>query len=128
MRMPRVILGLLLISAMAAPAVQAADEAQSLPPYTGNGPVEKLSRGLSNILGGWLEIPWNIDQRYSEQNTAASIISGVIYGSLYAVGRTALGAYETVTFFLPIPPDYVSTLPPVPYFQKSPRRRPLLWE
>ena len=89
---------------------------------------EKLGRGISNILGGWLEIPLNIQHHYSTRDTAGSIAIGMVYGAVYAVYRTGVGVYETATFLLPYPENYEPILPPVPYFTKDERRKPLLWE
>ena len=89
---------------------------------------EKFGRGVSNVLGGWLEIPWNIQHRYSTHDTVGSIATGILYGAVYAVVRTGVGAYETVTFLLPYPEHFEPILPPIAYFQKEPKRKPLLWE
>lgn len=88
----------------------------------------KLGRGVSNIAGGWLEIPLNLDQRYAPQDTGASIVTGAIVGVVRAVVRTGVGAYETATFLLPIPRRYAPILPTLEYFKKSEWRKPLLLE
>jgi len=90
--------------------------------------LEKLGRGLSNVAGGWLEIPLNIGTRYAPDNTAASLFTGTIYGILKGIVRTGVGAYETLTFFLPIPEDFAPILPILPYFQRTTKRQPLLLE
>jgi len=89
---------------------------------------EKLGRGASNALGGWLEIPLNIQQRYTEQDTGGSLFTGVVYGVVKGVVRTGVGVYEAVTFFLPYPENYAPILPTLPYFRKAGRREPLLLE
>ncbi len=89
---------------------------------------EKLGRGLGNIVGGWLEIPYQIDQRYTARNTAASIFAGTFIGVIKGVGRTLVGAYETVTFWLPLPEHFAPILPTLPYFDKAEPRQPLLLE
>lgn len=85
----------------------------------------KLGRGLSNFLAGWMEIPLNLDQRYSASDTAGSIVTGAAYGVVKGLVRTGVGAYETVTFFLPYPEDFAPILPTLPYFQHTTKRRPL---
>jgi len=85
----------------------------------------KLGRGLSNTLGGWLEIPLNLHQRYSTTDTAGSLFTGAISGVFKGLVRTGVGAYETVTFFLPYPEDFAPILPTLPYFQREPKERPL---
>ncbi len=86
---------------------------------------EKLGRGVSNALGGWLEIPLNIHQRYSKSDTAGSLLTGTAYGLVKGSVRTGVGLYETVTFFLPYPENFAPILPTLPYFQKHTRREPL---
>ncbi|MBI2104910.1 MAG: exosortase system-associated protein, TIGR04073 family [Candidatus Omnitrophica bacterium] len=85
----------------------------------------KLGRGLSNAFGGWLEIPLNFHQRYSMSDTAGSLFTGAAYGLFKGLVRTGVGAYETVTFFLPYPEDFAPILPTLPYFQREPKERPL---
>lgn len=82
-------------------------------------PVEKLGRGLANVATGWLEVPATIEQRYHEDDPAATMISGAFIGVFKAIGRTAVGAFETVTFLLPIPPDYGPILPPLYAYRKE---------
>ena len=85
---------------------------------------EKLGRGASNLLGGWLEIPLGVHQKYSRADTAGSVLTGTAIGCFKAVVRTGVGFYEIVTFFLPLPEDYAPILPTLPYFQKTTKRRP----
>lgn len=88
----------------------------------------KLGRGLSNLFGGWLEIPLNLHQRYSPQDTAGSLFTGAAYGIVKRLVRTGVGAYEAVTFFLPYPGQFAPILPTLEYFQRAPRRKPLPFE
>ena len=85
----------------------------------------KLGRGLSNILGGWLEIPLNMHRRYDPSDTVGSVLTGTAIGVFKGVVRTGVGAYETVTFWLPIPEDFAPILPTLEYFQKVPKHNPL---
>jgi putative exosortase-associated protein (TIGR04073 family) len=84
---------------------------------------EKAGRGVSNFLGGWLEIPLGVDQKYSKVDTAGSFFTGLGIGAFKGVVRTGVGVYEIFTFFLPLPEDYAPILPTLPYFQKTDRRR-----
>lgn len=86
---------------------------------------DKGGRGLSNFAFGWLEIPIGIQARYSESNTAGSFIAGAGVGVVKALVRTAVGAYEAVTFFLPYPEDFRPILPTLEYFRKTSGRRRL---
>ena len=90
--------------------------------------IEKLARGVANVLGGWLEIPLNIQQRYSQADTAGSLLTGSVYGLIKGVVRTGVGAYETVTFLLPYPENFAPILPTLEYFQHTTKREPLLLE
>ena len=85
----------------------------------------KLGRGLANFTGGWLEIPLNMHRRYSTGDTAGSLFTGAIYGVFKGLVRTSVGAYETLTFFLPYPEEFAPILPTLPYFQRETKQRPL---
>ena len=85
----------------------------------------KLGRGVSNALGGWLEIPINIHHRYAKSDVGTSFVTGLLYGVVKGVVRTAVGAYETVTFFLPYPEHFAPILPTLEYFQQSKKRERL---
>lgn len=85
---------------------------------------EKLGRGLSNALGGWLEIPSTIEQRYARTDTFGSLLTGAVLGTLKGVVRTGVGVYEAVTFFLPIPPHFAPILPTLGSFDETVPPRP----
>lgn len=85
---------------------------------------EKGGRGVSNLLLGWLEIPLTIHKRYTTSDVVASFLTGTAIGAFKAVMRTGVGAYETVTFFLPYPEDFAPILPTLEYFQRQTRRKP----
>ena len=89
---------------------------------------DKAGRGVSNLLGGWLEIPYNIQTRYSKSDTGGSLLTGLVHGLLRACVRTGVGAYEAVTFFLPYPENFAPILPTLPYYQKNKKHDPPLWE
>lgn len=89
---------------------------------------EKLGRGFSNTVGGWLEVPYQIEQRYTRGDTAGSLFAGTLIGLAKGVVRTVVGVYETVTFWLPLPEHFAPILPTLPYFNKAESRQPLLLE
>ncbi len=93
--------------------------------YDGAGAFEKLGRGLSNLFGGWLEVPATIHQRYTLQNTGGSFLAGAAEGLFRGVVRTGVGAYETLTFWLPFPRHFAPILPTLEYFKREPHRPPL---
>lgn len=84
--------------------------------------LQKLGRGVSNFLGGWLEFPLNIQSRYTEADTAGSLFTGAAYGVVKGVVRTGVGLYEVVTFFLPYPEQYAPILPTLEYFRATGKR------
>ncbi len=90
--------------------------------------IQKLGRGVSNALGGWLEIPLSIGEQYAGRDTGTSLVTGVLYGLIKGVVRTGVGVYEAVTFFLPYPNDFAPILPTLPYFQAKDKRKSLPFE
>jgi len=75
----------------------------------------KFSRGLGNAAGGWLEIPKNIVSESHASNAAIGLTWGTVKGAAHAVGRTAVGAAELGTFFVPndeiVHPTYAWSAP-----------------
>ena len=89
---------------------------------------DKLGRGVTNALGGWLEIPLNIQQRYRREDMLTSGVAGAMTGLVRGLVRTGVGVYETATFFLPLPENFAPILPTLPYFNRATKRPPLLFE
>ena len=75
-----------------------------------DNPATKLGRGLANFFTGWLEIPAEIGRQLQKKGEVAAAFVGPVLGLCKAVGRTAVGVYETVTFPFPVPPGYKSVL------------------
>lgn len=73
---------------------------------------KKLTRGLANILTGWVEIPKNIYDTSVEDNVLSGITVGLVKGVGMAIVRTGAGVYETVTFPFPIPEAFAPVLEP----------------
>ena len=132
-------LGLILMGCLVACRVQAEDT--PTPPagtdrtdevllrYNLHPAFEKLGRGLGNTVGGWLELPLNIQKRYAPGDAASSIFTGAVLGLVKGAVRTGVGAYEVVTFWLPYPEHYAPILPTLEYFNRADtRREPLLLE
>jgi putative exosortase-associated protein (TIGR04073 family) len=90
----------MLIGTVAVP--QSYDPDQDLPrPTLWQKRIEKLGRGVSNILFGWAEIPraWHIG--VTRQQPLTQILThGTIVGTSRFLIRTGLGVYETFTFFM----------------------------
>ncbi|MDQ6998301.1 MAG: exosortase system-associated protein, TIGR04073 family [Mariprofundus sp.] len=61
----------------------------------------KFTRGLANSVTGWGEIPKNIINESSDSNVLVGLTYGTVKGVVHTVGRTAVGAFDLVTFFVP---------------------------
>ncbi len=79
--------------------------------YT-TGAGKKLGRGISNLAFGWLEIPKGIEDVGDEHNVFAGVTWGPLSGLGNAVKRTVLGAYEIVTFPVPVTGNFDSPIQP----------------
>ena len=78
----------------------------------GTGVGKKLGRGISNVAFGWLEIPKGIQDVGEKNNFIAAITWGPVYGIGKAAVRTVAGAYEVVTFPVPLPKDFQPLVQP----------------
>ena len=73
---------------------------------------KKLGRGLSNAAFGWLEIPKGIQDVGDQNNFIAALTWGPLVGVGKAVVRTVAGAYEVVTFPVPVPNNFQPLVQP----------------
>ena len=96
-----VIITALFLSSLALPLYASEDNAAT-----------KLGRGLANVFTGWLEIPAEIGRQNEKKGELAAIFIGPILGFCKAVGRTAVGAYDTITFPIPLPSGYKPVIEP----------------
>ena len=92
------------------------DEGFKLDPALGL-PLTKLGRGVGNILVGWVEIPATMHSEYKESDPVTGLTTGFFKGLVKGVIRTLVGAFETLTFPLPIPEYYAPVLPPINHFE-----------
>jgi putative exosortase-associated protein (TIGR04073 family) len=76
------------------------------------GPVNKLGRGIANMATGWYEIIREMISVTTNQGDVAGLFLAPFTGTWKAIVRTAAGAYETVTFLIPYPPDYEPIVQP----------------
>ena len=74
----------------------------------------KLLRGVANILTGWAELPKQVHHLWVHEGWVRGVTRGPIDGLGMLFARTLAGAYETVSFPLPVPPSYRPLLEP-PY-------------
>lgn len=75
--------------------------------------IKKLGRGTLNILFGWLEVivQPGIAEKPSE------VVLGFFKGFAFALGRTAAGFYDVVTFPVPMPANYAPIIQPETVFK-----------
>lgn len=76
---------------------------------------DKLRRGLTNAATGWLELPYKTFSEvvFGERSPLERLFVGLTVGTVKTVERTAIGVFETATFFIPsydplIEPEFVS--------------------
>lgn len=98
-------------------AADLGDPAQFVKAMDTQGMLEKLGRGASNTLLGWVEIPHQIDVqlRASGMNAVGASAMGLAKGTVLGIRRTAVGLYEVVTFWAPVPAHYAPVIPDADY-------------
>jgi len=79
-------------------------------PHYFNSSVEKAKQGITNILTGWLELPFQVYKGYKNGLRDGELkllggFFGIFRGAAHGLGRTAAGAYQLTTFALPNPKD-----------------------
>ncbi len=90
-------------AAAEAPKVEAMKpEAKS--PGLASGIAEKFGRGLSNIAFSIFEFPYRIGKEMEVTDPIAALGSGALKGVAWAAARLVVGAFDTVTFFIPTRP------------------------
>ncbi|MCM8790879.1 MAG: exosortase system-associated protein, TIGR04073 family [Candidatus Omnitrophica bacterium] len=83
--------------AVCAPVKKASDD---------GGPLKKLGRGAANFLTFPYEIPYRIGEANKSDGPYAAFTVGVVKGLTMSVYRALIGAYEILSFPLPIPEGY----------------------
>ncbi|MBI1317904.1 MAG: exosortase system-associated protein, TIGR04073 family [Candidatus Hydrogenedens sp.] len=98
------VVALLITVALIIPAysvqAQIYDPDVDLPKPTGlEKRLEKLGRGVSNILWGWAEIPVTFDKKLKEGKPFAYLFGvAPVLGTARAIMRTSTGVFEAVSF------------------------------
>lgn len=78
----------------------------------------KLGRGLTNIVTSPLEILVQpLRTLLVDQKVALSPAAGLFQGLYYTIARAISGAYDLVTFPVPVPKDYGSLIKPSTVFE-----------
>ena len=62
----------------------------------------KILSGVANVATGWMELPKNISiWNQKNNNILSDFTEGVLWGVVHTAGRTASGAVDLATFWLP---------------------------
>ena len=81
-----------------------------------DGPVEKLSRGLSNVVTAPCEIPHQIGWVNDNSGFAAAASYGIVKGVCMTGVRALVGVYEIATFPIPAPGNFEPILTDPEFF------------
>jgi len=85
-------------------------------------PAVKLTRGVTNLYSGWLDVPNQMAREKKEGSSAPWVISGLFRGLAEGGRRTLLGVWDIVTFPIPTPAyDRPAMDPPTLISEKEPR-------
>jgi putative exosortase-associated protein (TIGR04073 family) len=83
---------------------------------------DKLLRGVGNLLFGFVELPRSIFNT-SQKNILAGLTLGPIQGIGYTIVRMGAGAYDLLTFPIPVPGRYRPLVQPeFPWQETAPTR------
>ena len=93
--------------------------ASSVPPiHAEDNFARKLGRGCANLFLGWLEIPKEVGDTLEDEGEVAACFAAPFTGLVKGLIRTVVGAYEIITFPIPIPGGYRPVLEPEFVLQK----------
>jgi len=81
---------------------------------------KKFTRGAVNFTTGWAEVPKQTYLVARRQGLPGGLVQGAIEGLGMFVARTLAGAYEILTFPLPLPAHYQPMLKPDYVWQSEP--------
>ena len=76
------------------------------PSATADDALRRFSRGVSNLVWGWTDVPMTVHREDNLNGPAAAYTYGIVKGVAKLVSRTAVGVYETGFFYLPFPDAY----------------------
>lgn len=120
--------GVIILLAVVISVASAAEAAG--PEQAASTPGQKALRGATNLsLGLVLELPRTIYYETKQQGPLLGIPAGFLAGFGLGLMRTAVGAYELLTFPIAVPDDYKPILTPdFPFEQGRTRVSPALIE
>ena len=75
-------------------------------------PAERLRGGVRDLTTGWTTFFHTPTVETAEQGPATGLFVGSLEGTNQALQQTLRGAYETTTFFLPVPRPQPTTSEP----------------
>jgi len=75
-------------------------------PAFSDTPFRKLGRGIANVATCPLEVFKGIQDANKDQGFVAAFTWGILQGVFKCAVRGVVGAYEVVTFPIPVPKDY----------------------
>jgi len=96
-------LGFLLFSSLNLMAADIASEGTA---------ARKLQRGFLNLALAPMEISHQLTMESKEKRFGLNWVTGMLRGTLFAAGRSLVGAYELVTAALPAPANYEPIIRP----------------
>jgi len=108
MRRRRGVCTFIILCAFIATSVHARAEDPSLAAQIGT----KFIRGVANLTTGWVELPKQIYVVGTNEGWVAGALRGPFDGLGMFAARTIAGAYEILTFPIPVPPNYQPMLSP----------------
>lgn len=96
--------------------------------FAANNPIQKLGRGISNVITAPVEIPreirahW-IDGSAKTYHIVVWVLCGVIKGTVMTAARIGSGAWDIVSFPVSIPSNNEPLLKPRYVFNDWPKRK-----
>lgn len=83
-----------------------------LPSGYADNPMDKLSRGLINLVTSPGEYLVHTFKQHEKHFPARAFVQTAFYGTYYMLVRVAAGIYEIATFPIPLPGNYKSVIQP----------------
>ncbi len=83
-----------------------------------DGPFQKLGRGFTNILTSPLEYVAQTVDLAEDNHYMVAVFGGIFKGTVFMVARILTGAYDIVTFPVPLPKHYEPLMRPETVFDK----------
>lgn len=80
--------------------------------FAAETPITKLSRGLINIVTSPLEFAIQYMELEDDHNTAVALVGGIFNGVFFTAARILGGAYEVISFPIPVPDGYEPLMEP----------------